>query len=85
MTFLQSLQYPFGISAEELPTLFDRYKAFRREGRVRGTGLGLAMVRSVTTQHQGDIHVASEPGQGTTFRLCFPAAPADAAGAGHSA
>lgn len=39
-----------------------------------GTGLGLAMVFGIVKRHQGMLEIESEPGQGTTFRLSFPAA-----------
>jgi PAS domain S-box-containing protein len=38
-----------------------------------GSGLGLAMVYSIVTRHGGDVRVDSEPGQGATFTLTFPA------------
>jgi len=42
----------------------------------RGTGLGLAMVFGVAERHSADLEIESSPGQGTTFRLTFPAAAA---------
>lgn len=38
----------------------------------RGTGMGLPMVYGVIERHEGSIEVISEPGKGTTVRLCFP-------------
>jgi signal transduction histidine kinase/ActR/RegA family two-component response regulator len=40
----------------------------------RGTGLGLAMVYGIMERHEGRIEIESEPGQGATMRLVFPAA-----------
>ena len=40
----------------------------------RGSGLGLAMVYGIVQRHGADIEIESEPGRGTTVRLCFPLA-----------
>lgn len=50
--------------------------------RTGGTGLGLAVVQKIVTIHDGFIHVASEPGQGTTVELTLPAVPAEGMTAG---
>ena len=48
----------------------------------RGTGMGLAMVYGMTQRHRAELEIDSVPGEGTTVRLVFPAAPraADATG-----
>jgi two-component system cell cycle sensor histidine kinase/response regulator CckA len=43
----------------------------------RGTGLGLSTVRDIVARHGGIISVTSAPGQGSTFRIIFPALPAE--------
>jgi two-component system, OmpR family, sensor kinase len=55
-----------GISAEDLPHVFDRfYRGDRRAGR--GAGLGLAIARQLARAHDGDVTVQSAMGEGTRF------------------
>nr|WP_290670371.1 HAMP domain-containing sensor histidine kinase [Ardenticatena sp.] len=65
-----------GIEPADLPHLFDRFYRSKavRGMNIRGTGLGLAMVKAIVERHRGAIEVESEPGKGTTFRLMFPIA-----------
>ena len=67
-----------GIAAEHLPRLFDRfYRPADTAGRTaEGSGIGLALVRSLVEMHHGTIDVDSTPGQGTSVRISLPAAHA---------
>lgn len=62
-----------GIDPADLPHIFEPfYRADPARSREGGTGLGLAIVRTVVEAHGGRISVASEPGQGATFRVWLP-------------
>ncbi len=66
-----------GIRPERIADLFQPFmqvdsSAARRHG---GTGLGLAISKRLATMLGGDIHVASAPGQGSTFTLTLDLAP----------
>ncbi|HEV3319318.1 MAG TPA: HAMP domain-containing sensor histidine kinase [Solirubrobacteraceae bacterium] len=71
-----------GISAEDLPHVFDRfYRGAEARGRP-GSGLGLAIVRQVIAQHGGTITAQRAPGGGTLMRVTLPGAePPDQDGA----
>ncbi|CAD5203089.1 CHASE2 domain-containing protein [Pseudomonas sp. FEN] len=58
-----------GISAAELPLLFDPYRRLTSAQNTVGLGLGLSMVKTVIDRHGGRIHCASVEGQGTTFTI----------------
>ena len=57
-----------GMEPAQVREIFQPFKAFR----TGGTGLGLAVVYSIITEHGGDIQVVSTPGAGTTFVLRLP-------------
>ncbi|MFC1513241.1 PAS domain S-box protein [Thermodesulfobacteriota bacterium] len=58
-----------GIAEDILEKIFDPYFTTKKEG----SGLGLATTYSIISKHDGNISVASEPGQGTTFTIYLPA------------
>jgi two-component system sensor histidine kinase MprB len=65
-----------GISAEDLPHIFDRfYRGAEARGRP-GSGLGLAIVRQVAGQHGGSVTAQPATGGGTLMRLWLPGAEA---------
>ncbi|MHC4985145.1 MAG: sensor histidine kinase, partial [Planctomycetota bacterium] len=63
-----------GINAQKLPHIFDEH--YRTSQAVQhnreSSGLGLAIVRQVAEDHRIRLHVESQLGVGTTFRLQFP-------------
>jgi signal transduction histidine kinase len=60
-----------GLTPEECQRLFTPYYTSKRHG----TGLGLAVVQSVVSDHGGKIAVESTPGAGATFRIELPVEP----------
>jgi two-component system, OmpR family, sensor histidine kinase VicK len=63
-----------GISKKELKRVFDMFYRVRTTGEnIKGTGLGLYIVKSVVKAHGGKIAVESPgPGRGCTFRITLP-------------
>jgi PAS domain S-box-containing protein len=59
-----------GITANDLPHIFDRY--WHTHGAEAGTGLGLAIAKGIAEAHDGQIVVASTPGIGSCFSLSIP-------------
>ena len=64
-----------GISAEELPKIFDKFYRVKnpRTRDVTGTGLGLAIVKGIIEALHGSIAVESAVNNGTTFKILLPA------------
>jgi signal transduction histidine kinase len=61
-----------GISAEDLPHVFDRFwQAAAGAGR-KGAGLGLSISKGIVEAHGGRIWVESAAGEGSTFYFSIP-------------
>jgi signal transduction histidine kinase len=71
---IRVVDHGIGISAEDLPRVFEH--TFRseqaRQHRADGSGLGLAIGRVLARAHGGDIRLESQPGHGTTALLYLP-------------
>jgi two-component system OmpR family sensor kinase len=61
-----------GVSADDLPHLFDRFYRGRGRGPRDGSGLGLPIVQGIAVAHGGTVDVQSTPGTGTHVRVRLP-------------
>ena len=58
-----------GVAAEDLENIFERFYRCDPSRSETGTGLGLSFARAVARAHNGDITVASAPGEGSAFTV----------------
>jgi signal transduction histidine kinase len=62
-----------GIPADEVEQIFERFHRARNvEGRIGGTGIGLAAARHIADNHGGSLTVSSQEGVGSTFTFRLP-------------
>ncbi len=61
-----------GISANDLPRVFERFYKGDASRAASGVGLGLAMVKHIVRVHGGAAEVASSPGEGAIFTVRLP-------------
>ena len=63
-----------GIPAENLTTIFEKFQQgpLKKSKEMKGTGLGLALVKQIITAHGGKVWAESEPGQGSSFIFVLP-------------
>jgi signal transduction histidine kinase len=64
-----------GIAPEDLVRIFERYERADENRRAGGFGLGLWIVRRLTSAMGGTIAVDSRPGEGATFTVTLPGSP----------
>ena len=62
-----------GISATDLPRIFERFYRGDRSRSEAGTGLGLSLARAIARAHGGDITVESRLNEGSVFTATLPA------------
>ncbi|TKG95752.1 hybrid sensor histidine kinase/response regulator [Puteibacter caeruleilacunae] len=63
-----------GIPAEQLPHIFERFYQVdeQKNAHLKGSGIGLSLVKSIIDAHHGEISVDSTSGLGTTFHVFLP-------------
>jgi PAS domain S-box-containing protein len=64
-----------GIPAEHHQKIFNVFQRLHRDEEYPGTGIGLAVVKKALTLLGGEVQIASEPGQGSTFTVVLPMYP----------
>lgn len=69
---LQVQDQGIGIPLEEQSHLFELFYRCSNVRSIRGSGLGLAVVKTCVDAHNGYIHITSQVGQGTTVTITFP-------------
>jgi signal transduction histidine kinase len=66
-----------GIPHEYYPKIFQRFMRAGNVSKIKGTGLGLNIVKSLVELHKGEIKFESEVGKGTKFTVTLPYLPGD--------
>jgi two-component system sensor histidine kinase KdpD len=64
-----------GIPESDLPFIFDKFYRGKDNSEIIGTGLGLALVKSIAEAHEGQVWAENKPDGGAVFFLQLPKAP----------
>lgn len=64
-----------GIPKEDLDMIFEKFRQvpLMNSNQIKGTGMGLALVKHIITAHGGRVWAENEPGQGSSFAFVLPA------------
>ncbi len=75
--YIEVKDYGIGISKKDQKHIFDKFYrvASGPVHNTKGTGLGLSLVKQIIDAHKGNVAITSELGQGSAFRMVFPAVP----------
>ncbi len=74
LVFIGVRDHGIGIPSPEVKRIFQKFVrgAAANSGGIRGTGLGLAMIRHIVDAHGGTVGVRSVAGEGSTFTIALP-------------
>lgn len=63
-----------GIAEQDINHIFELFYRGEeaRKNQVRGSGIGLSLVKKIIDAHQGNISLKSEPGKGSIFSITLP-------------
>lgn len=61
-----------GLAVEDRERIFEPFVRLKAAGQVKGSGLGLHLVRTIVDRHAGTIAVFGRPGKGATFTVTLP-------------
>ncbi len=61
-----------GMSAEDVKKIFDDFHRGKNAADIKGTGIGMSVVRRCVDLHHGKIEVKSKPGEGTVIKVILP-------------
>jgi two-component system phosphate regulon sensor histidine kinase PhoR len=73
--YVEVKDHGIGISEKNQKYIFDKFyrvSEMNLANKVKGSGLGLSIVKHIVDAHRGKIYVKSSPGSGSMFRLSFP-------------
>ena len=79
---IQVQDHGIGIREEDQKKIFDRFERAVSSEKFSGWGLGLYIVRQIVEAHQGEVHVQSKLGEGSTFTVTLPLFPQTSEGVG---
>jgi len=72
MLYLAIMDTGQGIPEKALPHIFEKFYRVKEHRQMEGSGLGLAMVKSIVEAHGGTISVRSQAGKGSAFTVALP-------------